>query len=466
MIRNTKTTDKEDSETSRRYFLKTAGAAGAAVGLGSVAGCLQAAQQLKNRAESTDAKAVQDGATQVQVKQDAGRLVYWVLPGKRRLSKKVFGTPDNPKSLVKPVIEKAKKPAVKQLLQKFPILVGVPLKKRAVKDGEFTTTTFPTPFSDSGRVIDGEFDITYVDRQQKDTKPPTKTKDELQVDRLRFTGPKQNNYEIEFKTMFQPPIPGYKTDGGIFTDAFHHGLTGTGSPLMPKVYTYGASYSLGNVIVNGEVTDKRKVIHFMTTQTVRDNQYRLVTDEELPLKPQNTIAGQVHHTHLIIQPVTITKQGKPKFEPLQIPPKQPFIHVMFEEDTIEKAPFEPQFKTEFETPTETTTETAAKNVIDVRGREYTFDPEQITVEKGRQATVRFRNVGTISHNFELPTFGVETKYILPGQTASATFTPDRAGKFTYICGVPGHAEQGMRGTLVVTPSNQTTTGQQTTTEQQ
>ncbi|WP_205427555.1 cupredoxin domain-containing protein [Halorussus sp. MSC15.2] len=431
--------DSNGRGASRRRFLRATAGVGITAGLGGAA----------TAQETTQGQGL---PTEVQVKQDAGRLVYWVLPGKRRLSKKVFGTPENPKQLVEPVIEKAKKPAIKELLRQYPFPVGVPLDKRAVEDGEFTTTTVPTAFSDEGRVIDGEFELTYHDRDPKDSGKPTKTEDAIEVGKLRFTDPKRNNYELDFRTIFAPPIPEYQTGGGVFTDRFHHGLTDTGSPLMPKVYTYGASYSLADVIVNGTTVSKRRVTHWMTTQTVRTDTYNLAIEEDLPLRPENTIAGRLLHTHLIVLPIKITKQGKPKYAPLDgIPVKQKFIHVMFEENTLQKAPFEPQYPTEFEdTPTPTTQE-AAGTEIEVTGQEYTFDPEEITVEQGNEVTIRFRNVGTISHNFKLPKFGVKTDTILPGRTASVTFTPEEVGKFTYVCGVPGHAREGMRGTLVVTP---------------
>jgi uncharacterized cupredoxin-like copper-binding protein len=37
----------------------------------------------------------------------------------------------------------------------------------------------------------------------------------------------------------------------------------------------------------------------------------------------------------------------------------------------------------------------------------------------------------------------------PGQTSSIRFILDRAGSYRFSCSVPGHAEAGMVGTLVV-----------------
>jgi len=99
-----------------------------------------------------------------------------------------------------------------------------------------------------------------------------------------------------------------------------HGITGTGSPLLTEVYTYGASWGVGNVRVNGEVAteDGFRVIHFMTTQTVRDERYRMMAlDEEMPLAPDETIAGRIHHTHGVVLPIrpTPTAQCSIRYRP-------------------------------------------------------------------------------------------------------------------------------------------------------
>lgn len=40
--------------------------------------------------------------------------------------------------------------------------------------------------------------------------------------------------------------------------------------------------------------------------------------------------------------------------------------------------------------------------------------------------------------------------ILPGQSASTTFTVDKAGSYYYVCQVPGHVDLGMWGNVKVT----------------
>ena len=72
------------------------------------------------------------------------------------------------------------------------------------------------------------------------------------------------------------------------------------------------------------------------------------------------------------------------------------------------------------------------------------------------------NVGTMPHAFEITTapktgstllFNAQigqSSYLEPGQKGTIVFVPTNAGSFYYICPVPGHAELGMYGAVVIT----------------
>lgn len=294
------------------------------------------------------ATAAEDGEPDRTVKQESGRIVYWVPPGPRELSPAVFGTPDDPKMRLKPRVQQARQmveagkmpPTVPQLLQDLPILVGVPMQARSQGPDGNWILKHPTPFPDKGRIVQGSFQAHYWDRVQKDTPgKPGDTPDKARME-AEFTDPKGNDYRIVLDHVVKPPLPGYATDGGVILDDVHHGSTGTGTPLMPQVWTIGAFWGVGEVYVNGELESKRQVIHMMTSEIVRDREYDLALQEQMPLSPDEWhVKGQPHHTHLIVLPIKPTNEG-PVFSPVptafELPngKTQPFMHIMYEQDTV------------------------------------------------------------------------------------------------------------------------------------
>lgn len=308
----------------------------------------------------------------VTVKQDWGKTVYWVKPGPRRLSREVFGTPENPKFTVKQALREAKKGTaefpdgapgpVLQLIKDLPILVAAPVKHRLEnsRGTRYTKFTHPTPFSNSAEPLgfskdeNGYFEARLVDNVKSDQPGgPMNTHDKVDFETV-FHDPQGNKYRVEIAHLVQPPLPRYETGNGVVLDRVLHGKTGTGTPLMPRQYSHAAFWSMGKIYVNGEYRGKR-LTHLMTTQVVRDRDYRLALDEDLPLGRSNRhIPEQPHHTHLMIAPVKpyhpMPVLGwfglgptAPKFSPvptafeLENGRTQPFIHVMFEQDRITAA---------------------------------------------------------------------------------------------------------------------------------
>ncbi|MCS6802611.1 MAG: cupredoxin domain-containing protein [Chloroflexota bacterium] len=87
----------------------------------------------------------------------------------------------------------------------------------------------------------------------------------------------------------------------------------------------------------------------------------------------------------------------------------------------------------------------------IDGLDYAFNPPTITARAG---TVRFvlRNVGQKVHNLKIQGGAVEarTPNLAPGATGfvDVVLEPRR---YDIFCTIAGHAERGMRGTLIVTP---------------
>ncbi len=313
----------------------------------------------------SSASAAEEGTRKLTVKQDPGRVFYWVLPGHRELDPKVFGTPGNLNEdlFLETKLKQARKRVeagemphtVPDLLEKAPVLVGVPEDwwepdndKIIEKDGKYILT-HPTFFPDLGiPVVDTEdkknsFKLTYIDRTPTDQPGmPVNTDDEVELE-IEFHDPDGNKYDLEIFHVIMPPLPGYDTCGGVFLDDYHHGATGTGSPLMPKVYAYGAFWAIARLSVN-DGPPMVRVAHAMTTEVVRDKNYELAITEELPLAPKDRINPAVaHHTHIVVVPVKPTSDG-PVFAPVETPytvpfgplkgKKQPYIHLMWEDEEI------------------------------------------------------------------------------------------------------------------------------------
>jgi nitrite reductase (NO-forming) len=101
------------------------------------------------------------------------------------------------------------------------------------------------------------------------------------------------------------------------------------------------------------------------------------------------------------------------------------------------------------TTSTTTTTGGPATTVDVAEFEFGFTLSQTTVPAGTLTFV-MRNTGTIAHNFDLRGVPLGAGPILDaGQTASMTVTVAQKGTYKYVCDVPGHADAGMAGGLVV-----------------
>ena len=274
----------------------------------------------------------------VHVTQAEGQAVNWVLPGPRRLSEQVFGTPDNPMmgdDLIQHL--KNQRPELESILDEMPLPFAVPEEMRETNEDEteYTITSVPTPFGDEHEPTEGALDLVYKDRQPG--AGIRRASDEIELD-IAFTDPAGNDYTIEVDHLED------RMFGGVLNGGVIHGTTGIGTPLMTKTYNYGSFWAVGRLVMNGgERTWENREIHFMTTQMVRDENYALMLDENM--SPDNPYLGRQHHTHGIIPPVEITDEG-PRFSPLDTPfppdadQGQPFIHIMYDQDEVTTRPAE------------------------------------------------------------------------------------------------------------------------------
>lgn len=77
---------------------------------------------------------------------------------------------------------------------------------------------------------------------------------------------------------------------------------------------------------------------------------------------------------------------------------------------------------------------------------YEWSTNEITVAPGD--TIQVVNAGVSEHNFVVEELGIEQD--LTGEPIEFTIPEDAApGEYEFICSIPGHAENGMVGTLII-----------------
>jgi len=86
------------------------------------------------------------------------------------------------------------------------------------------------------------------------------------------------------------------------------------------------------------------------------------------------------------------------------------------------------------------------NVTAGKPSEFRFTVAPKTDGKGR-IVFHVANKGKITHTFKIES--KETKQLAPGKSATLTVTFPKAGRYPYVCTIPGHAAAGMKGVFVV-----------------
>ena len=86
------------------------------------------------------------------------------------------------------------------------------------------------------------------------------------------------------------------------------------------------------------------------------------------------------------------------------------------------------------------------NVTAGKPAELAFTLSKKSVAKGA-VTFKVTNKGMLEHDFKID--GKVTKKLKGGQSATLKVTFKKAGKYKFLCTVPGHAAGGMKGVLTV-----------------
>jgi uncharacterized cupredoxin-like copper-binding protein len=90
--------------------------------------------------------------------------------------------------------------------------------------------------------------------------------------------------------------------------------------------------------------------------------------------------------------------------------------------------------------------TAASTADSVKATEFKYALGKTKVSRGT-VTFKVKNSGHVKHDFKIN--GKKTKLLSPGASTTLKVSFSKAGRYTYLCTVPGHAQAGMKGKLTV-----------------
>jgi uncharacterized cupredoxin-like copper-binding protein len=107
---------------------------------------------------------------------------------------------------------------------------------------------------------------------------------------------------------------------------------------------------------------------------------------------------------------------------------------------------------------------AAGNAISVTTTDFKFEPTTWTIPAAQTINLTLVNRGANEHEWVLLKQGTDVTLpfddddedkvyweieAAPGETKAESFTSPTAGTYKIVCGIAGHLEQGMQGSLVV-----------------
>src|SRR5690349_17908198 len=92
--------------------------------------------------------------------------------------------------------------------------------------------------------------------------------------------------------------------------------------------------------------------------------------------------------------------------------------------------------------------------INVSLSEFKIAPASVTADPG-PLLLHVVNDGTMAHNLSVVELGKKTIDLQPGASAELNLGDVAAGHYTIQCNIPGHADSGMRGMLMVGSSSGT-----------
>lgn len=105
-----------------------------------------------------------------------------------------------------------------------------------------------------------------------------------------------------------------------------------------------------------------------------------------------------------------------------------------------------------ESPASTAEVVEGAREVEVEAGELWFEPDTIEVTVGTPVNLRLVNTGEAFHDLTVPAADVVLT-AEPGEQAIGTVEFTEPGRYEFSCSVPGHAQGGMRGTIVASEAD-------------
>lgn len=100
------------------------------------------------------------------------------------------------------------------------------------------------------------------------------------------------------------------------------------------------------------------------------------------------------------------------------------------------------------TSTEQAPPVAGAPTIEVEATEFAFQPDRLVIDAAETINLTLVNRGGLVHDLSIPELDVHL-VATPGETTTTGLEVSEAGEYRMVCTVPGHAEAGMIGLIVV-----------------
>lgn len=194
----------------------------------------------------------------------------------------------------------------------------------------------------------------------------------------------------------------------------------------------------GDVFVNGYTSNKNLIDFDLYVLT-------LEPDDDDPAPAAHVVEGKM----MLIDDAT-----KDSDNDISLDPVEPVEDMVFCTQDAKQCP-DGSFvgrsgpNCEFDPCPEASAASAPKDVtVSVTGKNFSFEPSTITVNKGDTVTIEFTSEQGF-HDFSLDEYSLRTRAVNTGESASVTFVADQAGTFNYYCSIGSHRELGMEGVIIV-----------------